>query len=110
MLLQQEIGKSKNVVMDGRDIGTKVFPDARLKACLLLQVLKLEHKEGMMSWRKKKKITYEEVLHNLAERDDHDTNREINPLIQAKDAILIDNSDLSIQKQNDLIDNLIKLK
>ena len=50
------------------------------------------------------------MLDNLTQRDEHDTNRKINPLIQAKDAILINNSDLSIQKQNDLIDDLITTK
>ena len=50
------------------------------------------------------------MLDNLTQRDDHDTNRKINPLVQAKDAILIDNSELSIKKQNALIDALITTK
>jgi cytidylate kinase len=52
----------------------------------------------------------DEILKNLNEREDYDTNREINPLLQAEDAVLIDNSALSIQDQNDLIDNLINTK
>ena len=59
---------------------------------------------------KGEKVTFEDVLDNLTQRDDHDTNRKINPLVQAKDAILIDNSELSIKKQNALIDALITTK
>jgi CMP/dCMP kinase len=59
---------------------------------------------------KGERVTFDEILQNLNERDDHDTNREINPLLQAEDAVLIDNSALSIQDQNDLIDNLINTK
>jgi cytidylate kinase len=57
--------------------------------------------------KKGEKVTFEQVLDNLTLRDDHDTTRKINPLIQADDAILIDNSNISIEKQNALIDNLI---
>ena len=57
--------------------------------------------------RKGENVTFEQVLENLTLRDDNDTKRKINPLIQADDAILIDNSSLSIQKQNALIDDLI---
>ena len=59
---------------------------------------------------KGERVTFDEILQNLNERDEHDTNREINPLLQAEDAVLIDNSALSIQDQNDLIDNLINTK
>ena len=57
--------------------------------------------------KKGEKVTFEQVLDNLILRDDHDTKRKINPLIQADDAILIDNSNLSIDNQNALIDDLI---
>ena len=108
--LQQEIGKLKNVVMDGRDIGSIVFPDAKLKFFVTASVkIRAQRRYDELA-EKEENITYEEVLANLTQRDEHDTNRKINPLIQAKDAILIDNSDLSIQKQNDLIDDLITTK
>ena len=108
--LQQEIGKAKNVVMDGRDIGTKVFPDARLKLFVTASSEIRAQRRYDELVKKEAGITYKEVLGNLTQRDNHDMTREINPLVQAKDAILIDNSELSIKKQNDLIDNLIETK
>ena len=108
--LQQEIGKGKNVVMDGRDIGTKVFPNARLKLFVTASVGIRAQRRYDELVKTEGETTYKDVLNNLIKRDHHDTNREINPLVQAKDAVLIDNSELSIKKQNDLIDNLIKTK
>lgn len=110
ILLQKAIGKSKNVVMDGRDIGTKVFPDARLKLFVTAKAEIRAQRRFDELKVKGERVTFDEILQNLNERDDHDTNREINPLLQAEDAILIDNSALSIQDQNDLIDNLINTK
>ena len=107
---QQEIGRERNVVMDGRDIGTKVFPDAKLKLFVTASSeIRAQRRYDELK-KKGEKVTFEEVLGNLTQRDDHDTNRKINPLVQAKDAILIDNSDLTIQKQNALIDELITTK
>jgi len=110
ILLQKAIGKSKNVVMDGRDIGTKVFPDARLKLFVTAKAEIRAQRRFDELTVKGERVTFDEILQNLNERDDHDTNREINPLLQAEDAVLIDNSALSIQDQNDLIDNLINTK
>ena len=108
--LQQEIGIQGNVVMDGRDIGTKVFPDAKLKLFVTASAeIRAQRRYDELK-KKGEKVTFEDVLGSLTLRDDHDTNREINPLLQAKDAILIDNSELSIQKQNALIDDLITNK
>ena len=105
--LQQEIGKQGNVVMDGRDIGTKVFPDAKLKLFITADAeIRAQRRYDELK-KKGEKVTFEQVLDNLTLRDDHDTKRKINPLIQADDAILIDNSNISIEKQNALIDNLI---
>jgi cytidylate kinase len=110
ILLQKAIGKSKNIVMDGRDIGTKVFPDARLKLFVTAKAEIRSQRRFDELKVKGERVTFDEILKNLNERDDHDTNREINPLLQAEDAVLIDNSALSIQDQNDLIDNLINIK
>ena len=110
ILLQKEIGKSKNVVMDGRDIGTKVFPDARLKIFVTAKAEIRSQRRFDELKVKGERVTFDEILQNLNERDDHDTNREINPLTQAEDAVLIDNSALSIKDQNDLIYNLINTK
>ena len=108
--LQQEIGKSKNVVMDGRDIGTKVFPDAKLKLFVTARAevrAKRRYDELII---KGDDVSFDEILKNLNERDTYDVNRKINPLVKAKDAILIDNSDLSIQDQDFLVESLINKK
>mgnify|MGYP000959660757 CR=1 FL=1 len=108
--IQKEIGKNKAVVMDGRDIGTKVFPDARLKLFVTAKAEIRAQRRFDELTVKGERVTFDEILQNLNERDDHDTNREINPLLQAEDAVLIDNSVLSIEEQNNLIDNLINTK
>ena len=105
--LQQEIGSQGSVVMDGRDIGTKVFPDAKLKLFVTADAEIRAKRRYSELKRKGEKVTFEQVLANLTLRDDHDMNRIINPLLQADDAILIDNSNLSINEQNNLIDNFI---
>ena len=105
--LQQEIGEQGNVVMDGRDIGTKVFPDAKLKLFVTADSEIRAKRRFHELKRKGESVTFEQVLGNLTLRDNHDTTRKINPLTQAYDAILIDNSNLSIEEQNTLIDNLI---
>jgi len=108
--LQKEIGKSKNVVMDGRDIGTKVFPNAKLKLFVTARAeirAKRRYDELIKSGDN---VSFKEILKNLNDRDSHDENRKINPLFQAKDAVLIDNSDLSILDQNILIEDLINKK
>jgi len=105
--LQQEIGISKNVVMDGRDIGTKVFPDARLKLFITARAeirAKRRYDELLIQGEE---VSLKDILKNLNDRDSHDVNRRINPLVKAKDAILIDNSNLSIQDQDILIEDLI---
>jgi cytidylate kinase len=107
ILLQQEIGKSKNIVMDGRDIGTKVFPNAKLKLFITAGVdirAKRRYEELINSGSN---VSFDKILNNLNERDMHDVNRKINPLIKASDAILIDNSNLSLKEQNILVEKLI---
>ena len=108
--LQQEIGKFKNVVMDGRDIGTKVFPDAKLKLFVTASAEIRAKRRCDELIKKGDDVSFNEILKNLNDRDAHDINRKINPLLQAKDAVLIDNSDLSIQDQNILIEDLINKK
>ena len=80
--LQQEIGKSKNVVMDGRDIGTKVFPDAKLKLFVTARAeirAKRRYDELLIQGED---VSLNEILKNLNDRDAHDINRKINPLLQ----------------------------
>lgn len=105
--IQQEIGKFKNIVMDGRDIGTKVFPDAKLKLFITARAEIRARRRFNELVKKGDNVSFTEILKNLNDRDRHDINRKINPLVKAKDAVLIDNSDLSIQEQNLLIEELI---
>lgn len=110
IVLQKKIGKKNNVVMDGRDIGTKVFPNAKLKLFVTAKVEVRAQRRFDELIEKGEDVTFDEILANLNDRDMHDTNRKINPLLQAKDAILIDNSYLSIQEQDIFIDGLINNK
>ena len=110
ILLQQEIGRSKNIVMDGRDIGTVVFPNAKLKLFVTASSEVRAKRRFDELVIKGDIVSFDEVFGNLNQRDEHDTNRKINPLIMAKDAVLIDNTDLSIAEQNSKIDKLIHSK
>ncbi|MAX05166.1 MAG: cytidylate kinase [Flavobacteriales bacterium] len=110
IILQQEIGRSKNVVMDGRDIGTKVFPDAKLKLFVTARPEIRAKRRYDELIQKGNDVSFYEILKSLNSRDAHDISRAINPLLRAKDAVLIDNSDLSIKDQNILIENLINNK
>lgn len=104
---QQEFGREKGVVMDGRDIGTVVFPEAELKLFMTATShtrAKRRHDELI---EKGQKVSYEEVLQNVEERDYIDTHRSDSPLMKAKDAIEIDNSILTKQEQFDLVLDLI---
>lgn len=105
---QQKLGKDKGVVMDGRDIGTVVFRDAELKLFMTASAetrAKRRYKELI---ERGENVSYKEVLHNVQERDYVDSNREDSPLVKAKDAIEIDNSNMSLQEQFDKILQLIK--
>ena len=105
VVLQKAIGSAKNVVMDGRDIGTKVFPDADLKFFITADLY--TRAERRFSEHLDKSITFEQVLENLEKRDEDDKNRLYNPLRMADDAILIDNTSISIDMQNEMIFEII---
>ena len=100
--IQQEMGRDKGIVMDGRDIGTVVFPDAELKIFMTAdpEIRAQRRFDEMKS--KGIAVTYDAVFNNLKDRDDRDSNREHSPLFQAKDAILLDNSNLTREEQNAL--------
>jgi cytidylate kinase len=108
--LQQSMGKSKNIVMDGRDIGTIVFPQARLKLFVTARADIRARRRYNELLNNGDDVSLNEILQNLNDRDSNDINRKINPLLKAEDAILIDNSDLSIIDQNILIEELINNK
>ena len=108
VVLQREIGKEKGVVMDGRDIGTKVFPSAELKFFITAKAeIRAQRRFDEM---KKTGISFQEVLDNLLQRDEKDSSREINPLRVAKEAIVIDNSEKTENEQNNLIFEIVKKK
>ena len=102
--LQQEMGKSKRLVMDGRDIGTVVFPNAELKIFLTAQAETRAKRRFDELTQKGDQVLFEEVLKNIKERDHLDETREISPLVKAKDAIIIDNS--SLDRKGQLIEVL----
>lgn len=106
--LQQELGKKKGVVMDGRDIGTAVFPDAELKIFMTADPLVRAKRRHQELIEKDIKITFNQVKENLEKRDYEDTNRKENPLRQAKDAIVIDNTDMDREEQLRLVVRLAK--
>ena len=107
IFIQQDIAKSNNVVMEGRDIGTKVLPNAKLKLFITASVGIRAQRRYDELVKKGEYTSLGKVLSNINDRDSYDINRKINPLLQAKDAILIDNSDLSFEDQEVLIDDLI---
>ena len=96
---QHEMGKNKGIVMDGRDIGTVVFPDADLKIFMTANPRIRAERRFKELQRKGDNVTFEEVLKNVEERDYIDTHRADSPLIKAEDAIEFDNSTISKEEQ-----------
>jgi len=98
---QQKMGEKKGIVMDGRDIGTTVFPDAELKIFMTAEIAVRVERRFKELFEKNPNITIEEVKSNLEMRDYIDSHREVSPLRKAEDAIELDNSDISTQEQLD---------
>lgn len=97
---QQEMSLKKGVVMDGRDIGTVVFPDAELKIFVTASPeIRAKRRVDELRGRGNEETTYEEVLENIKYRDHHDRNRTESPLRKADDAIELDNSTINIEQQ-----------
>ncbi|MBK9490025.1 MAG: (d)CMP kinase [Haliscomenobacter sp.] len=96
---QRELAQNQGVVMDGRDIGSVVFPNAALKIFLTATVDRRVERRQRQLLEQGHVIDYEDILHNLYERDYIDSTRSDSPLIKAPDAILIDNSNLSPEEQ-----------
>lgn len=105
---QQDMGREKGVVMDGRDIGTVVFPDAELKIFMTASSEKRAQRRFKELTDKGVDVTYEEILHNVEERDHLDTTREDSPLIKAEDAVELDNSNLGLEEQYEKVLKLAK--
>jgi cytidylate kinase len=96
---QQRMGHSKNIVMDGRDIGTTVFPHATVKIFMTADPKVRAERRFKEITVKNPEITLEDVFENLAHRDYQDTTREESPLVRADDAIILDNTDLTPAEQ-----------
>ena len=105
---QQEMGKDKAIVMDGRDIGTVVFPDAELKIFMTASAETRAQRRFDELQAKGDSVTYEEVLKNVQDRDYIDTHRDDSPLVIAEDAIEIDNSYLSREEQFQAVLELVE--
>jgi cytidylate kinase len=105
--IQRKLGKNKGIVMDGRDIGSNVFPDAELKIFMTADTdVRTQRRYDELS-SKGQHISFNDVRVNLLHRDHEDTHRKENPLIQAKDAILLDNTELTREQQLEYVVKLI---
>lgn len=96
---QQEMGKKKGIVMDGRDIGTVVFPGAELKIFMTADIAVRVERRFKELYEKNPNITLEEVKNNLEMRDYIDSNREVSPLRKAPDARVLDNTNITMDEQ-----------
>ncbi|RZJ83888.1 MAG: cytidylate kinase, partial [Chryseobacterium sp.] len=98
----QRMGKSKNIVMDGRDIGTAVFEDAQVKFFMTADPkIRAERRFKELESKGNNEVSLEDVFENLAHRDYADTTRLESPLVRADDAIILDNTDITEQQQLD---------
>jgi CMP/dCMP kinase len=104
--IQQAMASSRGVVMDGRDIGTKVLPDAELKVFLTASVRRRAERRYLELQERAESVTLEQLADEIAERDKLDSERVTSPLEQAPDAILIDSTDMSIDQ---VVDRIVEL-
>lgn len=98
---QQALGKEKGVIMDGRDIGTAVFPEAELKIFVTASPQVRARRRVDELAAKGQNVSYEEVLENIRKRDYLDSTRAVSPLRQAPDALVLDNSEMSLDEQKE---------
>ena len=110
--MQRETGMMKGIVMDGRDIGTVVFPDADIKIFMTASEEIRAERRYKESQEKGIKVEFKNVLNNISERDTIDAGREISPLKKAEDAYVLDNSDMTVSQQmewfRDILNNKIR--
>lgn len=98
---QRSLGKQKGIVMDGRDIGTTVFPDAELKIFVTASAEVRARRRYDELQVKGERASYEEIIENVKQRDYIDTHREVSPLTQAPDAVVLDNSFMTLEQQDE---------
>ena len=106
--LQRKMAEGKKVIMEGRDIGTNVFPNANVKIYLDASTEERAKRRYKQEQEKGSNITYEEVLKNVVFRDQNDKNSSVAPLKQAKDAILVDTTTLTIPEVKEKVISIIK--
>ena len=98
---QRSLGEKKGIVMDGRDIGTTVFPDAELKIFVTASAEVRARRRYDELQAKGERTSYEEIIENVKQRDYIDTHREVSPLTQAPDAVVLDNSFMTLKQQDE---------
>ena len=106
LILQRELADKRPVVMDGRDIGTKVLPFASVKIFLTADVKVRAERRYKELTEKGEKVNLEDIMSDIKSRDEQDMNRKVSPLVQAGDAVLVDTSSLSI---DEVVDAIIKI-
>lgn len=106
--LQREMGQDKGVVMDGRDIGTVVLPQAELKLFMTAAPETRAARRYKELLQRGEEVSYQDVLKNVVDRDYLDSHREVSPLRQAEDAILFDNSDMGLEEQYERVLSLAR--
>ncbi len=108
--LQRNIAEKENIIMDGRDVGTVILPNADIKIFLFASPEKRAERRFKEYEGKRIEITYDKVLEDIIQRDFNDSNRKISPLKQAEDAIPVDNSEMTEDETKEFILNIIKEK
>jgi cytidylate kinase len=107
---QQDMGRDKGIVMDGRDIGTVVFPQAELKIFMTASSEIRAQRRLKELQQKGQNVLYEEILANVQERDRIDQSREVAPLRQAPDAIVLDNTSITVEEQMKWVEDIVRKK
>ena len=100
---QRDIAKKNSVIMDGRDIGTVILPDADVKVFLFASDEARAKRRTLELQAKGMDVRFEDVLREMRERDDNDRNREVAPAVAAPDAVLLDNSDMTVEETADAV-------
>ena len=107
---QRDIARKNSVIMDGRDIGTVILPDAEVKIFMFASVEARAMRRHRELVAKGEDVKYEDVLREMIERDNNDRNRDVAPAVPAEDAMMLDNSDMNIEENVDAVIDLIRSK
>lgn len=105
---QRDMAKNSNILMDGRDIGTVILPDAPVKIFLTASAEARAQRRYLELHEKGQSITFDEVLHDIQQRDEQDMTRAVAPLKQAADAVLLDTSDISLEQSIEAVLRIIR--